>query len=95
VIDGAPRPTPLICGCVVGAVAPALTKTLAGDIVSLVKSLLTSATVTPPAGAADGSVTAKGIDCPKPTFSPAGSEIAVDVTTVTLALTAAIFGLLA
>ena len=62
VIVAVPAPVPVTCGCVAGAVAPAAIVTLAGDTVTFVASLLESVTVTPPAGAATGSVTVKAAD---------------------------------
>ena len=46
----------------VGVVAPAAIVTVAGEMLSLFESLLTSVTVTPPAGAAAGSVTWNAVD---------------------------------
>lgn len=48
-------------------------KTLAGDIVTFEVSLLTSATVTPPAGAGVDNVTVNTADCPGATVTPAGN----------------------
>lgn len=53
-----PMLTAVTVGCVVGVVAPAAIDTLAADTVTFVVSLLVKATVTPPAGAGTGRVTA-------------------------------------
>jgi hypothetical protein len=72
-------------------VCPAAIVTLAGEIVTLLGSLLESETVTLPA-AACGSVTANGVLCPSPTVVFEGSPIAPAVTTVTFAVVLGIFG---
>jgi hypothetical protein len=46
-----PKLTPMIVGCIAGAVAPPATNTVAGVIATFDGSLLLSETVTPPAGA--------------------------------------------
>ena len=46
----------------VGVVAPAAIVTVAGEMLNLLASLLTSVTVTPPVGAAADSVTWNAVD---------------------------------
>ena len=84
--------TPVTCGCAAGVVCPAATVTLAGEIVTLVVSLLLKLTVTPPAGAAVPRVTAKAADWVGPTVTPDGSVMVPGATTVTLAVVSGIFG---
>jgi hypothetical protein len=71
-----PTFAPVICGAVVGCVAPAGIVTLVVDRLTLVESLVESVTVTPPTGAGAGKVTVKGMDCPRPTLRVAGRVIA-------------------
>jgi len=59
---------PLTRGCVAGVVAPAVINTV-WDTVAFVVSLLVSVTVTPPAGAACGSVTVNAAECASPTVT--------------------------
>ena len=56
-----PRLMPVTCGCVAGDAVPPAMKTL-GVTVTFEVSLLFSVTVTPPAGAGAGKVTAKAAD---------------------------------
>jgi hypothetical protein len=58
----------------------------------LVVSLLVRVTVVPPAGAANGSVTGNGADCPGATVRLAGITIVPALTTVTAAVVSAAFG---
>jgi hypothetical protein len=76
----APGIRPVTVGCVAGVVAPAAMKTLAGDTVTLVLSLLARLTVTPPAGAFWDRVTVNGFDWPKFTEVVAGTPIDIWVT---------------
>jgi hypothetical protein len=87
--------TPVTVGCEAGAVWPALIEILAGDIVSLDVSVLPNITVTPPAGAACGSDTAKGVDWPNATVAFDGRVTAPKLTTVTPAVVSARFVALA
>jgi hypothetical protein len=80
-----PRLTPLTSGCVAGVVAPAVINTV-GDTVALVVSLLLSVTVTPPAGAACGSVTVNAAEWASPTVTFDCRLIPPPGTTVTLAV---------
>jgi hypothetical protein len=66
--------------------------TLAGATVTFVVSLLTSATVTPPVGAGDDSVTAKGAEAPGANTVPWGRVMVPDETTVTEAVAFVILG---
>ena len=83
--------TPVIVGCVVGVVWPAAIVTLAGDMVSVLVSVLESATVTA-AAAACGSVTAKVAVFPRPTVGLVGRPIGPAVTTVTAVVVLGRFG---
>jgi hypothetical protein len=86
-----PRLTPVMVGCVAGAVWPAKMVIVAGETVSFVVSLLASAIVKS-VGAALARVTGKVTVAPKPT---AGAEGRVKLTgdvTVTLAVESAMFG---
>jgi hypothetical protein len=87
-----PMLTPVIWGCVTGAVWPWAMKTLGGDIVSREVFPLTSETVTPPAGAAVGRVTGNGADRPKPTVAFAGRPMTPRLTTLTVAVVSARVG---
>src|SRR5271166_2873678 len=87
-----PKLMPVMVGCVVGAVAPAAMKMLAGVMVTLEVSLLPSIMVTPPATAGLAMVTGKVADCPRPTVAFAGMTIAPALPTVTLAVVSGIFG---
>lgn len=86
-----PSLTPVTVGCVGGAVWPAAMITLAGDMVSVLGSLLDNATVTF-AGAACGSVTGNVAVLPSPTVVLEGSPMAPAVTTVILAVAFGMFG---
>ena len=81
-----PKLTPVTCGAVAGCVDPAGIMTLAGETLTFVASLLVSVTVTPPVGAGVGNVTWKAADCPRATLTLAGSEMAPEAWTVTLAV---------
>ena len=85
-----PKLMPVTCGCVEGVVAPGAITTLAGDIETLVLSLLERETVTPPAGAGPDRVTGNGADTPGPTDTFAGNVI--PPITVTFAVASAILG---
>jgi len=61
-IEADPKFTPVTVGWVAGCVCPAAIVTVPGEIVSFVGSLLVSVTVTPPCGAAVGSVTGNAMD---------------------------------
>src|SRR5271165_2596002 len=87
-----PRLMPEICGVVEGVVAPAATKTLAGEIVSDEGTLLLSAIVTPPVGAGVDKLTGNTVVKFCPTTAKAGRTTAGGVTTVTLAVVSAIAG---
>jgi hypothetical protein len=83
-----PIPAPVTCGCVTGVVAPAAIKTLEVTV-TLVVSLLTRFTVTPPppAGAASDRLTPKVAVCPRPMGTFAGTMIEPpDTFTVAVAL---------
>src|SRR5689334_12604829 len=84
-----PRFTAVTCGCAAGAVCPAAMVTVAKDMVTFDGSLLERFTVTPPAGAGDGSVTAKVADCPRPSVVFWGRPIACAGCTVTFAAASA------
>ena len=84
--------TPVTCGCVAGVVCPAAIVTVVGEIVTLAVSLLDKATVTPPAGAAAGNVTANAAVWLGPTVTFDGRPIVPALTTVTLAVVSAMFG---
>src|SRR5579864_4847854 len=88
----APKFTPVTWGCAAGVVCPAAMVMLLGDIVTFVVSLLLSATVTPPAGAAVPRVTANAADWLGPTVTLEGSVMVPGATTVTLALASAMLG---
>ena len=66
----------------------------AGETVTLLVSPLDSDTVTPPAGAAEGRVMARAVDCPMPTFVVAGMPMVPAFTTVMLAVAFATFGVI-
>ena len=87
-----PKLTPVTCGCEAGVVCPAAMLTVAGDTVTLPVSLLDNDTVTPPAGAAVGRVTAKAADSVGPTVTPAGKPMVPALTTVMLAVVSAMLG---
>ena len=87
-----PRLLPVTCGWVVGVVDPAAMVTLAGEIVTLEVSPLLNCTVTPPAGAAAGRVTANAVDCPRLTLALAGRLMLPPELTVTLAVASGTFG---
>src|SRR5512146_1195015 len=69
--------------------------TLEGEMATLDALLLERFTVTPPAGAGDGKATGKAVDCPRPTVTFEGSEIAPEPCTVTLAVALETFGAVA
>ena len=69
-------------------------KTLAGTV-TLVASALLRFTVTPPAGAADGRVTANAADWPSPIDVETGTEIDNGPCTVTVAVVSAMLAALA
>ena len=77
-----PIATPVTCGCVLGVLAPWLIKTLGGTL-SMVGSLLTSVTVTPPTGAGVDNWTGIAIDWPVGTTKPWGSAMPPSITTST------------
>ena len=79
-----PTLMPVTCGWAAGVVVPAAMKTLAGFTVALAESLLVRVTVTPPAGAAAGKVTANAADWPSATAT-LFTRIAGGGTTVTVA----------
>ena len=87
-----PMLTAVTVGCVVGVVAPAAMVTLAADTVTFVVSLLVKATVTPPAGAGTGRVTAYGMDWPIATEAFAGRPMVPALTTFTVAVVSGTFG---
>ena len=84
--------TPVTLGCWEGETCPAAMKTLAAEIVTFEVSLLLSATVTPPAGAALPKVTGNGVGWFGATVRLEGSPIIPAAVTVTLAVVFAIFG---
>src|ERR1035441_1107943 len=84
-----PTLTPVIIGCVAGAVCPAGIVMLAADMVSLEVSVLARDTVTPPAGAGVGNVTGKNTCAPNPTVALDGKPIAPTFTTFTVAVVSA------
>jgi hypothetical protein len=90
-IVAVPSLTPVIVGCVAGVVWPAAMVTLAGDMVSVLVSVLDNATFTA-AAAACGNVTAKVAVFPRPTVGLAGRPIGPAVTTVTATLVLGTFG---
>jgi hypothetical protein len=65
---------------------------VAGETVNLVVSLLLSVTVTPPEGAGDGRVIAKGTDWFGPTVMPDPNTMVPALTTVMTADVSAILG---
>jgi hypothetical protein len=73
-------------------VAPAAIVTVAGEMLTLFESLLTSVTVTPPVGAGPGSVTWNAADWPRATLTFEGSRIAPLPCTVTVAVPFETFG---
>lgn len=75
-----------------GAVDPAGIEIVDGVIVTLVVSLLFRVTVVPPAGAAKGSFTANGADCPGATVRLLGMTIVPALITVMLAVVSGAFG---
>jgi hypothetical protein len=87
-----PRLIPEICGVAEGVVAPAATKTLAGEIVSKDVALLLSAIVTPPAGAGVDRLTGNSVVKFCPTTANVGRTTAGGVTTVTVAVVSGIAG---
>jgi hypothetical protein len=87
---------PFTIGCAVGYVVWASIKTL--DVTVAVEvSLLTSETVTPPAGAGADKVICRGAAWFTPTVTPVGSTIdpVADCATVTLAVAPVVFAALA
>src|SRR3954463_2863913 len=87
-----PRLTPLNCGCEAGLVAPAAICTLAGETDTLEGSLLANAMVTPPGGAAAGSVMARPADCPRLRIRFFGTPIPPRFTTEMFAVVSGIPG---
>ena len=81
-----PRAAPVTSGWAGGAVWPAATVTVAGEIVTFEVSLLVKVITTPPAGAAAGRLTASGFDWPIPTVALAGTIMVPALCTVTLAV---------
>jgi hypothetical protein len=77
-----PTLTPFTLGCVAGVVCPAAIVTVAGVTVALLGSALLKVTVTPPAGAATGSVTVKVAGPARGAVTPEGNPIGPAVTTV-------------
>ena len=84
--------TPVTVGCVPGDTCPAAMKTLGTEIVTLEVSLLLSATVTPPVGAAVPKVMGNGVGWFGASVREAGSPIVPGAVTATLAVVFAIFG---
>ena len=83
--------TPVIVGCRVGAVAPCAMETLDAEIVTFDVSVLASAMVTAD-GAAEDKVTGNGMVWLNPTLGLDGRLIDPKISTVTLAVTSAMFG---
>ena len=81
-----PTATPVIVGCVEGVVDPAAIVTLAGEIVSVVMSVLLKVTVIPPAGAAYDRLIGNVALCKFPTDAEAGRFTVPAPATVTVAL---------
>jgi hypothetical protein len=86
-----PRLTPVIVGCTAGAVAPAAMLTLGTEIVTFEVSLLARATVTAEDAGAD-KVTGNGTVWLNPMLGLDGTLIGPKISTVTLAVTSAMFG---
>ena len=86
-----PRLMPVIVGCWVGAVAPCAMETLDAEIVTFDGSVLASAMVTA-AGAAADKVTGNAMVWLNPTLGLDGTLIGPKISTVTLAVTSAMFG---
>ena len=80
-----PAPAPVTWGCTAGVVAPAAIDTLAGTV-TLDGSLLSRATVSPPAGAGADKVTANAADCPSPTAVVPGTLMVGCCVTFTVAV---------
>ena len=80
-----PIATPVIVGCVDGVVDPAAMVTVAGEIVSVVVSVLLKVTVTPPVGAADDRLIGNDTVCKFPTDAEAGTFTVPALATVTAA----------
>lgn len=80
-----PKLMPFTSGWETGVVAPAATNTVGGVTVTFEVSLLESVMVTPPAGAPVTKLTSNGTDWPVPMVTFAGSLIAPNFVTVTLA----------
>src|ERR1700693_4170729 len=87
-----PRFTPVTCACTAGTVWPAEIATVPGETVTLLISLLTSATFTPPGGAGVPNVTGNGADWLGPTVIFEGRLIAPGAVTVTLAVVSGTLG---
>jgi hypothetical protein len=87
VIVAEPKEPLVIEACVAGAVCPAGIWTVVVARFTFEESLEFSATVTPPAGAATGSVTANGTVCPGARVMAPGSPIGPFGCTVTSACT--------
>ncbi len=85
-IDAEPIATPVTLALVTEVVAPAAKYKVAGAIAAFAGSLLDRLTNTPPAGAGPASFTAKSVLAPVPNVTLPGRIIAVDPTTVTVAL---------
>src|SRR5664280_2788092 len=83
--------TPVIVGCWVGAVVPCAMEILDTEIVTFDGSVLASATVTAEGAGAD-KVTGNGMVWPNPTLGLGGRLIDPKISTVTLAVTSAMFG---
>ena len=88
-----PGATPVICGALAGCVDPNAMVTVDGETLTFVESELVSVTVTPPAGAADGSVTCKAVVCPRTTDGFAVRVIAPAPCTATEAVALVTLGL--
>jgi hypothetical protein len=69
--------------------------TVPGETVNIEVSLLASVTITPPGGAAAGSVTCMAVDWPSPTVTPEGSERLPGELTVTVAVALVTLGVAA
>jgi len=80
-----PTATPVIVGCVTGVVDPAAIVTVAGEIVSVVVSVLLKLTVTPPVGAVDDKLIGNVTVCKFPTGAATGTFTVPALTTVTAA----------
>ena len=93
VIFADPGATPFSCGALNGCVDPDGMVTVAGETPTLVESELERVTVTPPAGAAEGSVTCNGVNCPITTDGFAVRVIAPAPCTATEAVALVTLGL--